>query len=266
MKTRWLVTIFFALCCAAVVSAQWKLPPEPKNAALLYWQAFAQLQDYPADKATAELLEKEINGEVIGWNESKFGPLIDENMQAIEIMQRGTKLPECDWGLEYNLASSNSFPIPFWRNSSRALGRLNTLYGVRLAAMGDWKKATDAWLAGIRFSQHLGWGGTLIFKYSAEQSLLFNLRTLTETAQNSKLTTGERERVKAAVQALPETAFDWGEAWELEGVSLENGFREIWKSPDPKKSFEAFTGEPMPEVLLPHGHIILSPNGKMLSP
>ena len=56
-------------------------------------------------------------------------------------MQRATMLPECDWGLEYSLGPHT--PIPFVQNSARALGRLNTLYGIRLAAKGDTRKAVD---------------------------------------------------------------------------------------------------------------------------
>ena len=54
MKSRFLIAVICAVLSAETASAQLKLPAEPKNAALLYWQAFAQLQDYPTDKATAE--------------------------------------------------------------------------------------------------------------------------------------------------------------------------------------------------------------------
>src|SRR2546426_634144 len=49
------VLVFFFLAAAA--HAQTKFPSETRNAALRYWLAFADLEDPPADKATAELLE-----------------------------------------------------------------------------------------------------------------------------------------------------------------------------------------------------------------
>lgn len=253
MKSRFLIAVICAVLSAETASAQLRLPPEPKNAALLYWQAFAQLQDYPTDKATAELLEKTVSGEE-PWNESKFGPFVDDNTESIQIMQRGSELPECDWGFEYHLASRNSFPITYWRNSSRSLARLNILYAMRLAAKGDPQKATGTWIAGIRFSQHLGDGGTLIFKQVASQSLLLSFLSLTNAVQRGQLTAEQKEKVRATVRALPETGFDWGEAWELEGAALETGFREVLKSrdlDDLEKAYESFTGEPMPHPRLP---------------
>ena len=250
MKLKSLIAAICAALWAANASAQLKLPPEPKNAALLYWQAFAQLQDYPTDKATAELLEKTVSGEE-PWDESKFGLFVDNNMESIQIMQRGSELRQCDWGFEYHLASRNSFPITYWRNSSRSLARLNILYGMRLAAKGDSQTAAGAWIAGIRFSQHLGNGGTLIFKQVASQSLLLNLFSLMNAVQRGQLTAEQKEKVRATVQALPEAGFDWGEAWELEGAALETGFREVLKSRDPEKAYESFTGEPMPQPRLP---------------
>src|SRR5713101_9881972 len=86
------VALLFATLTAG---AQSKLPPETRNAALRYWLAFADLQDPPADKATADLLEKTAAGEAT-WDEAKLGPILDKNETAIWRMQRATKLPDCD--------------------------------------------------------------------------------------------------------------------------------------------------------------------------
>ena len=138
-----------ALLFAAVTShAQSKVPTEARNAALWYWLAFADLQDPPTDKATAELLEKTAAGEA-AWDEAKLDPILDKNETAIWRMQRATKLPECDWGLEYDLGPRASIAyVP----KARVLARLNTLEGMRLAARRETQKAVDTWLAGIRFS------------------------------------------------------------------------------------------------------------------
>ena len=92
-----------ALLFAAVMAhAQSNISTETRNAALRYWLAFADIQDPPTDKATADLLEKAAAGEA-AWDEPKLGPILDKNETAIWKMQRATKLPECDWGLEYDL-------------------------------------------------------------------------------------------------------------------------------------------------------------------
>jgi len=251
MKPYRLIPILFALSCAPQIGwSQVKLPPPPTNAALLYWQAFAEMQDYPMDESTAELLEKTLRGEA-AWDEQRLGHFVDDNLDAIRTMQRASNLPQCDWGLEDTFEARNAFPVTYWQNSARSLARLNTLYGIREAASGDSQIATDTWLAGIRFSQHLARGGTLIFKLVAEQALLPNFGILASVLRQGKLSVAEKARVKTAVQALPETVFDWGEAWALEGGLIEAGFREVLKSPDPIKAYEAFSGERAPEVAFP---------------
>jgi len=190
---------------AGTAHAQSGVPPETRNAALRYWLAFADLQDPPTDKATAELLEKTAAGEA-AWDETKLGPILDKNETAIWRMQRATKLPECDWGLEYDLGPRASIAyVP----KARVLARLNTLDGMRLAAKGDSQKAVETWLAGIRFSQHLTKGGSLIFSLVAKMGLTSNFRALTQAAQNGTLTDAQKKQIESVVRALPETGFDW---------------------------------------------------------
>lgn len=95
-----LITLVITLASANWMHATVKYPAETKNAALRYWMAFAEMQDTWADKTTQELLEKTAAGDA-AWDESKLAPILDANADAIGVMQRATKLPECDWGLEY---------------------------------------------------------------------------------------------------------------------------------------------------------------------
>jgi hypothetical protein len=251
MKPYRLIPIFLVLAFYPQIGcSQVKLPPPPSNAALLYWQAFAEMQDYATDSSTADLLERTVKGEV-PWDEQRLGHFVDDNLDAIRTMQRASKLPECDWGLEDTFEARNAFPVTYWQNSARSLARLNTLYGIRQAASGDSQEATDTWLAGIRFSQHLAQGGTLIFKLVAEQALLPNFEILTTIVRQGKMPAAEKAHVRSVVETLPETVFDWGEAWALEGGLLEAGLREVLKSPDPIKAYEAFSGERAPEVAFP---------------
>ncbi|HEV1996387.1 MAG TPA: hypothetical protein VGR03_18780 [Candidatus Acidoferrum sp.] len=252
------VVVGVALLFAAVTAhAQSKVPPETRNAALRYWLAFADLQDPPADKATAELLEKTAAGEA-AWDEAKLGPILGKNETAIWRMQRATKLPDCDWGLEYDLGPRASIA---YVSKARVLARLNTLDGMRLAAKGDSQKAVETWLAGIRFSQHLTRGGSLIFSLVAKMGLISNFHSLTQAAQSGALKGEQRKQIEAAVRALPETGFDWGEALRYEedplnvavkqmaeATSLAAYYQEMMDKPAPKD----FTLPKAPEIAAFH--------------
>jgi hypothetical protein len=238
------VAVVSVLLSAATALGQIKLPPETKNAALRYWMAFAELKDTSADKVTTDLLGKTISGEA-AWDENKLGPIVDANMESIGILQRATKLPECDWGLEYNLGPST--PIPFTQMSARALGRLNTLYGIRLAAKGDTQKAVDTWLAGIQFSQHLAKGGSLLATLVANAVLSSDLRALTKAAQGGTPDTAQRRQIAAAIRALPETGFDWGQAMWYEQVSGEVALKEMGNAANPAAYYKELIGTPAPD-------------------
>ena len=241
-KKVWIVCVFI-LCCPAAPGAQIKRPPETRNAALRYWLAFADLQDPTADKATAELLEKTAAGEA-AWDEAKLGPILDKNQDAIQRMQRATNLPECDWGLEYELGPRASIA---YAPRARVLARLNTLYGMRLAARGDSQGALDTWLAGIRFSQHLAQGGTLIFSLIAKMGLLSNFHALAQAEQNRSLSAEQQRQVETAVRALPDSGFDWGTALEYEADPLDLAVSELKSASNPAASYRALTGNPAPE-------------------
>src|SRR5256885_1979774 len=227
----------------APLFAQTKHPVETRNAALRYWLAFADLQDPPADQTTKDLLEKTAAGE-IPWDEAKLGPILDKNEDAILRMQRATKLPECDWGLEYNQGARASIA---YAPRARVLARLNTLYGMRLAAKGNLPGAVDTWLSGIRFSQHLAQGGTLIFSLIAKMGLLSNFQAITHAAQSRSLSADEIAEVTAAVRALPQTGFDWSTALAYEENALDTAVNEMKQAPNPAEYYQQITGKPPQE-------------------
>ena len=224
---------------AMPTSAQVKPPTETRNAALRYWLAFAELQDPPADPATTELLEKTVAGQA-PWDESKLGAILDRNEAAITGMQRATRLPECDWGLEYSQGWRASIG---YASKARVLARLNTLYGMRLAAKGDFGRATDVWLAGIRFSHHLSQGGPLIFLLIARAGLLSDLNAMTIAVRNASFPIAEKLRIETVLRNLSESAYDWGEALRLEEVSCEMFADELARSSEPARLYAAAMGD-----------------------
>lgn len=213
------------------------LPTGTKNAALRYWMAFSELKDEPLDKNTALLLERIEQGKA-PWNEKALGHLLDSNLHAIQIMRRATKLPECDWGME----ASSEEPVGLIYKA-RVLARLNTLEGMRLAARGDSEGAVSSWLDGIKFSQDVAKGGTLIFLLIGRSAMLSNLDAIKSAASSGELNADSRSAAKAVLNALPPTGFDWGAAWLLESAATENTWQVILKSKNPAAKYEELVGE-----------------------
>jgi hypothetical protein len=235
--------VLAAICVClygAESSAQLKKSVETRNAALRYWIAFADLEDLPAEKATQDLLEKTAAGEA-SWDETKLGSIVEKNENAILGMQRATKLPECDWGLEYSRGPRASIaPVV----KARILARLNTLYGMRLAAKGEAQQAVDTWLSGIRFSEDMAKGGSLIFALIAKMGMISNLNALQKAAESGKLSVAQKQQASAAIRALAEGGLDWGNALSYEEASLEVSVREMRQ--DPAGYFQEMMGRPAP--------------------
>src|SRR6266853_674197 len=126
-----MLTTCLIAACLLVSRADAQAPAT--NAALRYWMAFAVMHDPPADQATAQLLDRVAAG-TAPWDEAKLGKLLDDNREALQIMQRATRLASCDWGLEYELGPTT--PIAHLAKA-RVLGRLNAIAGARLAARGQ---------------------------------------------------------------------------------------------------------------------------------
>lgn len=188
----------------------------PTNAALRYWMAFALMKDPPADQATMELFDRVAAG-TSPWDEARLGKFIDDNRDPLDMMRRATKLPSCDWGLEYELGPKT--PIAHLAKA-RVLGRLNGAEGARLAARGQLAAAVDVWLAGIRFSQHVAREGTLIALLSARLSLSPALKSLARAASQSQLDAAHRRDIEATLNAIPQAGLDWADAMKREADVL----------------------------------------------
>jgi hypothetical protein len=228
-------------------SSQAKFPPETRNAALRYWMAFAEIKDPPSDKATQELLEKTAAGEA-AWDEAKLGPILDGNADALGIFQRATRLPDCDWGVEYSQGPRASIAfVP----RARVLARLSTLQGIREMAKGQGQAAVDTWLSGIRLAQDLTKGGSLIYALTASSALRQEMRVLTAEAKQGHLNDTQKKQLYAAMNALPADGFDWGSAWEMEEGGGEVFFAEMQRSKEPASLYESMIGAPAPKECVP---------------
>jgi hypothetical protein len=231
-----------AVAICMLVSRADAQAPQPTNAALRYWMAFAVMRDPPADKATADLLEHISEGSE-AWDEAKLGPVVDDNRQALAIMQRASTLTFCDWGLEYELGSNT--PIAHLAKA-RTLGRLSVVAGKRLQAQGQLSQAVDMWLAGVRFSRHIAEGGSLISALSGQRVMAASLRAIHRDAVLKSLDAGTKQRIEIVLRALPETGFDWAAAMRRDTASLDVTLQRLQAASDPKAEFARISGTPAP--------------------
>jgi hypothetical protein len=224
------IAVTFAIAACVLMSRADAQAPQPANAALRYWMAFAVMRDPPADKATADLLEHVSDGSE-AWDEARLGPIVDDNREALAIMQRASALTTCDWGLEYELGSRT--PIAHLAKA-RTLGRLSVVAGKRLQAQGQLSQAVDMWLAGVRFSQHIAQGGSLISALSGRRVMDASLRAIQRDEVLKSLDATGKKRIETVVRALPEAGFDWSAAMKREEASIDVTLMRLRAAPDPK--------------------------------
>lgn len=247
MKFR-LLTVFLAIVLAT--SSAWtqaKYPPESNNAALRYLAALLEMRDNPyTEEATHTTLSAVMRGET-AWNEEKMGPVLDAYADSIQTMQRGTKLPDCNWGLDYQLGNPDTMQMLM---RSRGLEELNTVEGVRELAKGDSKAAVETWVAGIRFSQDLARGGPVIHAMFASALLVDELNAAANYAGPGKMPEAQREELYAAVKAMPEDGFDWGISWGVETAMGQERLRKLRSVDDPDAYFKRL-GMALPQGVPP---------------
>jgi len=205
------------------------------------------MDELPKDAATQKVLQETLNGQA-NWNEKALGSILDDwnTADAIGKMQRATKLPECDWGFEYDRLHRLPEPQVALFMRAKRLAELNALYGIRKMANGESQEAVNAWLAGIRFSQDLARGGTVIFVLVANRIMLPDLRALNGTIRKGQLSETQKREVYATVGALPEDALDWIGAWTFEVSTGGDFLQKLATSKNPRAIWKD-TGMPVPK-------------------
>jgi hypothetical protein len=234
------------LCLASSLCAQTAQKPAD-NAALRYWMAFAQMKD--AQLANGDLLRMDsLINSGSPWDEQKFGAFVEQNEPAIETMIRGTSLPYCEWGVETNLGPEA--PIEYVVKA-RALARLNTLYGMRLAATGHEDEAVRSVVAGIRFAEHLSENASFLGTLVASVTLTPELKFAAQLGKSGRLSPQDRSSLSNAVRSLPEGAFDWSHAALEEKEAIHIGWANFLHRKDPKAEYAKWFGDSAPKFHVP---------------
>ncbi|HKW16828.1 MAG TPA: hypothetical protein VJO35_04910 [Terriglobales bacterium] len=186
------------------------------NAALRYWAAFSEMQDWAVTEEQAKQLNGILDG-TVPYDDSQFGQLIEKNKDALEVMARGTALPNCDWGLDYGLAENT--PVEYVRNALK-LGRLNVLGAFHLGLKGDNDGAAQVLIAGIRFSHDVANGGTLFATLAAQDLLVDHFRAIEGLQHLNGFSPAQLANLRKAVARLGPEGLDWETAMRMEMAVL----------------------------------------------
>jgi hypothetical protein len=209
------------LVTASFAVAGWSQGSVPlgQNAALRYWSAMSVIQD----AGTSEQQAKELNAILDGsapYDDSKYRDLLQKNRPALELMDRGTSIPNCDWGLDWgpDYEFGPDLPMEYVRRAL-VLGRLNVLYAFHLLKAGDRDAAVDALAAGLEFSRDIGNGGSLFAALVAKDLLVSHLKAISSTVQSGQASAAQRFRLQVAIGRLGR-GLDWQMAMKRDLESL----------------------------------------------
>lgn len=205
-KPNAILSLTLILLSLSVAAHAQKNATPAENAALRYWSAFSQVRDSAITDQQAKELNEILDG-TAPYDDANYRDLVEKNGLALEIMARGTALPNCDWGLDYALGSD--LPIDYARKAL-VLGRLNVLNALHLLAAGKRDGGVRALAAGLRFSHDVGNGGSLFATLIAKDLLTSHLRAIDDAARADQISGAERAQLREAVIRLGE-----GLNWEM---------------------------------------------------
>jgi len=181
------------------------------NAALRYWAAFAEMQDWATTPENAKELRAILDG-TAPYDDLKYKDLVAKNEPALRLMQRGTTIPNCDWGLDYDLGPDT--PVEYVRNALQ-LGRLNVLYAFHQMINGDKDGGLRTLAAGMHFAHDVATGGSL-FATLVAKDLLESHFQAAEFAIHAGISSEQVAVLRKAVAQFGPEGLDWESAIRLE--------------------------------------------------
>ncbi|MHC4620173.1 MAG: hypothetical protein ACYTEQ_20700 [Planctomycetota bacterium] len=143
------VGLFVVLAALASNTLVLAFPPDPDNAALLYYQAFL-LRKQP-DETMKGMLADLSRGEIPV--DKRIAEYVETNRRVIDLATAAADMPICDWGLKFSDGWSMEMP---YLSQVRELVRLVLADARILADRGDYESALDRCVT----VRKLGWHGT----------------------------------------------------------------------------------------------------------
>jgi hypothetical protein len=143
------VLLGLTLLMRAPAAAQETAAPDlAANAAIQYWQAFAQM---PAlDEAQERVLSE---WSTVSLDDPTVKKLLADSQHSLLYLHRGAKLAQCDWGLDYSDGISMLMPH---LSRARNLARLAALHGRYEFERGSAKAARADAQAIVSLARHVG--------------------------------------------------------------------------------------------------------------
>ncbi len=153
-----------AICCAiflwALGAQASTLPPDPNNAALLYYQAF--LLCPKPDAYTRESIYKALRGTEPDEKVRKYLNL-QSCRKTIKLIEAAAQIPVCNWGIPYSQGLGVRLPQLVEIRDFVLILRADVLL---LAADEDYRAAFERCLMMRRFARHVGDDAILLYSSS----------------------------------------------------------------------------------------------------
>jgi hypothetical protein len=144
------------LAAAAVLATLWGaapvravIPPDPDNAALLYYQAFVSLADL--DKEARDHVGEVATGGTAASDKTR--QYVEDCAAAIEFADAARTLEKCDWGFRYSQGFEGRMP---YLAQARFLAFVLLADAKVRALDGDYKGAFERCLQMRTFARHIG--------------------------------------------------------------------------------------------------------------
>jgi len=148
-------SILIALILLVSTSSVFALPPDPDNAALLYYQVFL-LYEKP-DDTMQDMIADLARGKI--KPDTRITQFIESQKTVIRLVVTAAELPNCDWGLKYSDGLSMEMP---YLSQARHLTWLILADARTIAANGDYELAIDRCLTARKFAIQIAYEPTAI--------------------------------------------------------------------------------------------------------
>lgn len=152
-------SIFVTLALLIPAPVVFALPPDPDNAALLYYQVFLTYEK--PDDTMKDMLADLASGKI--EPNTRITEFIKSQKAVIKLAVTAAELPNCHWGLKYSEGLSMEMP---YLSRTKHLAWLILADARTIAANGDYELAIDRCLTARKFAIQIAYEPTAISFFS----------------------------------------------------------------------------------------------------